>query len=194
MKTVQDTIAVVKTLRFGNRSLARVAAAHCLKPEFTTTVAGRLQNCGSMTGNRTAIVIHAILNSMQMKSQVFNTDCLAAMREMPDNAFDLAVVDPPYGAGFTEGGCKGWFSKYHEDSSQTVKVERERESLEQIRRQIRQVQVSTINGRTAENRTGRGVLRTGGTWATKYAKKLFRGTWRRNRNILRSCFASHAIR
>lgn len=70
----------------------------------------------------------AILNSMQMKSQVFNTDCLAAMREMPDNAFDLAVVDPPYGAGFTEGGgCKGWFSKYHEDSSQTVKVERERE-------------------------------------------------------------------
>lgn len=29
----------------------------------------------------------------------YNTDCLAAMREMPDNAFDLAVVDPPYGIG-----------------------------------------------------------------------------------------------
>jgi site-specific DNA-methyltransferase (adenine-specific) len=27
----------------------------------------------------------------------YNTDCLAAMREMPDKAFDLAVVDPPYG-------------------------------------------------------------------------------------------------
>lgn len=27
----------------------------------------------------------------------YNMDCLAAMREMPDNAFDLAVVDPPYG-------------------------------------------------------------------------------------------------
>lgn len=27
----------------------------------------------------------------------YNADCLAAMREMPDNAFDLAVVDPPYG-------------------------------------------------------------------------------------------------
>lgn len=26
----------------------------------------------------------------------YNMDCLAAMREMPDNAFDLAVVDPPY--------------------------------------------------------------------------------------------------
>lgn len=27
----------------------------------------------------------------------YNMDCLAAMREMPDKAFDLAVVDPPYG-------------------------------------------------------------------------------------------------
>lgn len=30
-------------------------------------------------------------------SLTFNRDCLAAMREMPDKAFDLAVVDPPYG-------------------------------------------------------------------------------------------------
>ena len=29
----------------------------------------------------------------------FNMDCLEAMREMKDNAFDLAVVDPPYGIG-----------------------------------------------------------------------------------------------
>jgi site-specific DNA-methyltransferase (adenine-specific) len=27
-------------------------------------------------------------------------DCLPAMREMKDNAFDLAIVDPPYGIGF----------------------------------------------------------------------------------------------
>lgn len=27
----------------------------------------------------------------------YNMDCLEAMREMPDKAFDLAVVDPPYG-------------------------------------------------------------------------------------------------
>jgi site-specific DNA-methyltransferase (adenine-specific) len=26
-------------------------------------------------------------------------DCLEAMREMPDNAFELAIVDPPYGIG-----------------------------------------------------------------------------------------------
>ena len=32
----------------------------------------------------------------------YNMDCLAAMREMPDKCFDLAVVDPPYG-GVTGG-------------------------------------------------------------------------------------------
>ena len=31
------------------------------------------------------------------KSDVFCMDCIDALREMPDNAFDLAVVDPPYG-------------------------------------------------------------------------------------------------
>ena len=34
-----------------------------------------------------------------MNSVTYNTDCLAAMREMPDKAFDLAIVDPPYGIG-----------------------------------------------------------------------------------------------
>ena len=63
-----------------------------------------------------------------MISNAYNRDCLEAMREMPDNFWDLAVVDPPYGAGFTEtGGCQGWFAKYHQDS-QSVNVERERES------------------------------------------------------------------
>lgn len=42
----------------------------------------------------------------------YNADCLEAMRKMPDNAFDLAIVDPPYGIDI----C-----------SQTVQVERERE-------------------------------------------------------------------
>lgn len=39
-----------------------------------------------------------------------NRDCMEAMKEFPDNFFDLAIVDPPYG-----------------DGSQTVNVERERE-------------------------------------------------------------------
>ena len=34
-----------------------------------------------------------------MKSEVYNQDCLEAMRAMPDKAFDLAICDPPYGMG-----------------------------------------------------------------------------------------------
>ena len=46
----------------------------------------------------------------------YNLDCMQGMKDFPDNYFDLAIVDPPYGAGFTEGGgCKGWFSKYHQE-------------------------------------------------------------------------------
>lgn len=30
---------------------------------------------------------------------LYNADCMDIMQEMPDNAFDLAIVDPPYGIG-----------------------------------------------------------------------------------------------
>lgn len=30
-----------------------------------------------------------------------NQDCMEVMKQMPDKAFDLAIVDPPYGAGDT---------------------------------------------------------------------------------------------
>lgn len=33
------------------------------------------------------------------KSEVFLRDCIAGMKHYPDNYFDLAVVDPPYGIG-----------------------------------------------------------------------------------------------
>lgn len=36
-----------------------------------------------------------------MKSEVYNQDCLEAMRAMPDKAFDLAICDPPYGIGMS---------------------------------------------------------------------------------------------
>ena len=34
-----------------------------------------------------------------MSSIVYNCDCMEYMKTLPDNAFDLAVVDPPYGGG-----------------------------------------------------------------------------------------------
>lgn len=33
------------------------------------------------------------------KIQLVNGDCMDVMRELPDNAFDLAICDPPYGIG-----------------------------------------------------------------------------------------------
>lgn len=33
------------------------------------------------------------------KIQLINADCMDVLRELPDNAFDLAIVDPPYGIG-----------------------------------------------------------------------------------------------
>lgn len=38
------------------------------------------------------------------KSEVFNVDCIDFMRGLPDNAFDLAIADPPYGGGNADEG------------------------------------------------------------------------------------------
>jgi site-specific DNA-methyltransferase (adenine-specific) len=34
--------------------------------------------------------------------KLFNMDCMEAMKQMPDKAFDLAIVDPPYGIGMSK--------------------------------------------------------------------------------------------
>lgn len=38
---------------------------------------------------------------MPSEIKLYNQDCMEAMKEMPDKAFDLAIVDPPYGIGQT---------------------------------------------------------------------------------------------
>lgn len=81
-------------------------------------------------------------------SIVYNTDCMEYMKTIQDNAFDLAVVDPPYGAGFTEGGgCKGWFTKYHQDTcSQFVNAERERTDRSITDSEVQEAYLKNING------------------------------------------------
>jgi site-specific DNA-methyltransferase (adenine-specific) len=37
-----------------------------------------------------------------MNSEVYNIDCMEYMRGMPDNAFALAIADPPYGININE--------------------------------------------------------------------------------------------
>lgn len=49
----------------------------------------------------------------------YNADCLEAMRKMPDKAFDLACVDPPYGISITGSGrLKKYNTKNDEWDSQ----------------------------------------------------------------------------
>lgn len=44
---------------------------------------------------------------------LYNKDCMEAMKDMADNQYDLAIVDPPYGLGekIYNGGTKG--CKFH---------------------------------------------------------------------------------
>ena len=44
-----------------------------------------------------------------MESTVINMDCMDYMRSLPDKAFQLAIVDPPYGRnGTLNGGGRSW--------------------------------------------------------------------------------------
>jgi len=49
-------------------------------------------------------------------SQVYNMDCMEALKEFPDGYFELCIADPPYGINVTG-----------RHRSQSIQVERERE-------------------------------------------------------------------
>ena len=127
--------------------------------------------------------VEQTLDTEQKFNAAFHADCMEILHAMPDRCIDLIVADPPYGGGFTEnGGCQGWFSKYHQDStehrnlrgrfdkyndrSQTVNVEREREN-----RRDGSSDSTAAERRTRGKSTSATIARTGGTWAEKYGKK-----------------------
>ena len=45
-----------------------------------------------------------------MINQVHNMDCIIAMKQMEDNQFDLAIVDPVYG-DVTKGGYTSLYAR-----------------------------------------------------------------------------------
>lgn len=45
-----------------------------------------------------------------MKTIAYNIDCMEYMKTLPDKAFDLAIVDPPYGLNF------GTYNRTYKDS------------------------------------------------------------------------------
>jgi site-specific DNA-methyltransferase (adenine-specific) len=97
-----------------------------------------------------------------------NRDCVEAMKEFPDNFFDLAIVDPPYG-----------------DGSQTVNVEREREhttdsAADSTSTRIprggwhgkQKYHLGTPTGEEQQTTGEHGVTRIGCGLARKYTKKI----------------------
>ncbi len=51
---------------------------------------------------------------MRAEINLYNEDCLPAMKAMRDNQFDLAIVDPPYGIGMAKGIKMGkWKRNIH---------------------------------------------------------------------------------
>lgn len=47
------------------------------------------------------------MNDILRKNQLVNLDCMKALKEYPDNHFDLAIVDPPYFSGPEKRGFYG---------------------------------------------------------------------------------------
>lgn len=130
--------------------------------------------------------VERTLDTEQRINSAYHADCLEILRAMPDKCIDLIVADPPYGDGNTDNDTehrnqRGRFDRYN-DSSQIVKVERERskedssdsmgaESETRGRSTSRQKQhYVNLWGDTVSTSTG-AVARTGGTWAEKYGKK-----------------------
>ena len=98
------------------------------------------------------------------ESIVYNMDCLEYMKTLPDKAFDLAIVDPPYGGG-------GMMANSAEDTA----ADSEACSTSTISAQ----KISTSRGgagsqdtKSQESPSRREVSRTGGTWAAKYGTTI----------------------
>lgn len=89
-------------------------------------------------------------DEMMLDFGFYNLDCMEGMRQFPDKYFDLAIVDPPYGDGGGNGN-----ERTNSDSAECSTNTARRVSRESLRSD---------------------VSRTGGTWAAKFGKKLFRGT------------------
>lgn len=122
------------------------------------------------------------------KSEVYNTDCIEYMHTLPDNHFDIAVCDPPYGHGNDEsllGGGRGsdsgssgissnrfggWFHRYFQPVEQAQREDGEKD--------------------TTSQRTHRF---SGGTWAERYKigggrkQKPHNGTLHHHKSSLMSC-------
>jgi DNA modification methylase len=115
------------------------------------------------------------------ESIVYNMDCMEYMRTLPDKAFDLAIVDPPYGDG-NGGSAKrfgGMFGAvYGENTRARIADAHERER--ETRRSITDSAEDSISTKVNQMK--------------RAAKKSWRGMLPQRRSIFKSFSASHATR
>lgn len=52
----------------------------------------------------------------EVRSEVYNMDCLEYMKTLPDNCFDLCIADPPYGINIQKSGRLKRYNKSWEDT------------------------------------------------------------------------------
>ena len=100
----------------------------------------------------------------------YNIDCMEGMREFPDNYFELAIVDPPYGdGGGTWSGPERFgqrFDRYRERAFTANSTPSPTGGIP-----------DSGGGGTEGTDTSRmgsekaSVRRVGGTWAAKFGKK-----------------------
>lgn len=96
---------------------------------------------------------------------LFNQDCMEAMKEMEDNQFDLAIVDPPYGIGM---------KNYVVEKQQIRKKKRKISTNKQIRKKnkIKQWDESIPNKKYFDQiqRVSKNQIIWGGNYFTGYLK------------------------
>jgi site-specific DNA-methyltransferase (adenine-specific) len=69
---------------------------------------------------------------------VYHEDCISGLKRFPDNFFDLAVVDPPYGIGMDKNPC-GRLSRYGSVSQADNNIPTEEYFAELIRTSKNQI-------------------------------------------------------
>ena len=99
----------------------------------------------------------------------YNMDCMQGMKEFPDNYFDLAIVDPPYGDGGGAGADR-------RDSDSGSTDTEDRLSRQTVHRPRREVSLTNMGGYRKNRHITNGLRKgqrppAGGTWAAKFGKK-----------------------
>lgn len=95
-------------------------------------------------------------------SNVFNCDCVEFMRTLPDNYFDLACSDPPYGDAVTADETTPP-TRYGDGRATAASGAGSTSTVAEVRRMLQPLQAAITPPKFTKIHTA------GGTWARRYA-------------------------